>query len=76
MWDIVGTFWTKDDTLSNEGWTVDGGKDAGYNCGGIQMFGGFGNFGKTAKVSKKFELPPHYRLKIKLTYFKIDSWDN
>jgi len=35
MWDIVSSFWTKDDTLGNEGWTVDGGKDAGYSCAGI-----------------------------------------
>jgi len=39
------------------------------------MFGGFGNFGKAARVSKKIDLPPHYRIKIKMTYFKLDSWD-
>lgn len=39
------------------------------------MFGGFNNFGKNAKLIKKLDLPPHYRIKIKLTYFKIDSWD-
>ena len=40
------------------------------------MFGGFGVFGKGAAVSKKFTLPPHYRLKIKMAFVKIDSWDN
>jgi hypothetical protein len=39
------------------------------------MYGGFSNFGKAAKVIKKIDLPPHYRIKIKLTYFKLDSWD-
>ena len=75
MWDLVATFWTKDDTLGNEGWLVAGGKDAGFSCAGIQMFGGFNNFGKGARVSKKIDLPPHYRIKIKVTYFKLDSWD-
>ena len=76
MWDLISSFWTKDDVLGNEGWIVDVGKDAGYSCAGIQMFGGFNNFGRGAKVTKKIDLPPHYRIKIKVTYFKIDSWDN
>jgi hypothetical protein len=39
------------------------------------MYGGYNNFGKGAKISKKIDLPPHYRIKIKMTYFKLDSWD-
>jgi len=39
------------------------------------MFGGFNNFGRGAKITKKIDLPPHYRIKIKVTYFKLDSWD-
>jgi hypothetical protein len=32
-------------------------------------------FGKGASVTRKFELKPHYKLKVKFMYAKIDSWD-
>lgn len=43
---------------------------------GIPLFGGFNIFGKGTKVSKTLKLPPHYRLKFKFLFAKIDSWDS
>lgn len=43
---------------------------------GIKLLGGFNVFGKGATVSRVFEMEPHYRIKVKLTFAKIDSWDN
>lgn len=40
------------------------------------MLGGFGLFGARALIKNRIQLPPHYRLKIKLLFAKIDSWDN
>lgn len=40
------------------------------------MFGGSGVFGKGAAVNRKFDLPPHYRIKVKMSFLKSDSWDN
>lgn len=68
--------WIKLNGLSAEGWTVEKGKDATSECAGIEMLGGFGNFGVGAVVFKQFQMPPHYRVKVKLTFAKVDSWDN
>ena len=39
------------------------------------MFGGFERFGAGASVTRTLKLKPHYRLKIKMLFAKIDSWD-
>jgi hypothetical protein len=67
--------WVKDD-VSSEGWKLRGGNDRSYECAGVSMYGGFNNFGVGAAIERSFNLPPHYRIKIKLTFVKIDSWDN
>jgi hypothetical protein len=38
--------------------------------------GGFNAFGRRATVAKTIRLPPHYKLKIKVQLWRIDSWDN
>lgn len=76
IWNMVATTWTKDADNNREGWDVSDGKDNSYTCAGINFYGSYGNFGKAAKVTRKFDLPPHYRIKIKALYFKLDSWDN
>lgn len=40
------------------------------------MVGGFDILGATASASKEFEIPPHKRLRLMMTIYKIDSWDN
>lgn len=40
------------------------------------MVGGFDIFGAKAAAEKTFNLPPHLRLKISMTLYQIDSWDN
>jgi hypothetical protein len=76
MWDLFANFWSKDDSNGAEGWLQEGGKDSSYTCAGVNVYGGFTNFGRGAKVTKKFDLPPHYRIKVKLMYWKFASWDN
>lgn len=40
------------------------------------MIGGYNVFGKGASAEKTFNVPPHKRLRIEATVYKIDSWDN
>lgn len=42
----------------------------------MNIFGGHDRFGKAAKVERKFVMPGHYRIKVKFTFVKINSWDN
>ncbi|CAD8081397.1 unnamed protein product [Paramecium sonneborni] len=46
-----------------------------YSCEDKKMFGGYGIFGSKTIVSKQFILPPHFKIKIKLDFWKLDSWD-
>lgn len=43
---------------------------------GVALFGGFDKTGSKAVVSKIIKVNPHYKLKIKVLWAKIDSWDN
>ncbi|CAD8105868.1 unnamed protein product [Paramecium primaurelia] len=45
-------------------------------CDKISLVGGYGAFGKGATALKQLTLPPHYKLKINVQLWKIDSWDN
>lgn len=76
MWDIEKWYWTDLTEIGAEGWTVEGARPEKTACGGISMLGGFGLFGRGAIITNKLKLPGHYRLKIKLLFAKIDSWDN
>lgn len=46
------------------------------SCGPNKMVGGYHVFGAQSALIKKFEMPPHYEMRIRLKFFKIDSWDN
>jgi len=74
----VASSWFAEDRLKlgAEGWTLSGGKAEATECGGITLFGGYDKTGSKALISRQFKLPGHYRLKIKLLFAKIDSWDN
>ena len=43
---------------------------------GVALFGGFDKTGSKTVVSKVLKVNPHYKLKIKVLWAKIDSWDN
>jgi hypothetical protein len=75
VWAVGAWNWTGD--IGAEGWKVEGAPTAVTNCGGIPVLGGFGNFGANAKVTKTFDnLAAHFKLKVKMVFLKIDSWDN
>jgi len=40
------------------------------------MVGGFNIFGVGATAEKKFTIPSHKKLRLQMTIFKIDSWDD
>jgi hypothetical protein len=45
-------------------------------CDKVGLVGGYGAFGKGATALKQLNLPPHYKLKVNVQLWKIDSWDN
>lgn len=61
--------------LKAEGWKVENGKVGTNSCSGVEIFGGYGLFGKGAKIKKTFNLPTHNSILIRLQFWKIDSWD-
>lgn len=46
------------------------------NCGGVALYGGFDVFGKGAEMKITVDLKPHFRIRVKTIFMKIDSWDN
>ena len=45
-------------------------------CGGKNLVGGFNIFGKGASAEKRFTIPAHKRIRLLVTLYKVDSWDN
>ncbi|CAD8169247.1 unnamed protein product [Paramecium pentaurelia] len=67
----------------DEGWLIknpyNGASSRIYSCGVNTIFGGYQIFGcSTSKTSmmKYFMLPPHYKVRIDITFWKIDDWPN
>ncbi|CAK63414.1 unnamed protein product (macronuclear) [Paramecium tetraurelia] len=44
-------------------------------CGSQEIIGGHLRFANTQAATKLLQLPPHYRMKISMTLYIIDSWD-
>ncbi|CAD8205527.1 unnamed protein product [Paramecium pentaurelia] len=44
-------------------------------CDNINLLGGQSLFGRDASVSLNFDLPKHTKVRIKLEFWKFDSWD-
>ncbi|CAK81648.1 unnamed protein product (macronuclear) [Paramecium tetraurelia] len=45
------------------------------DCYGSNILGGYSIFGKSTWISLNLKLPPHYSVRISLTFWKVDSWD-
>ena len=43
---------------------------------GIPLHGGFNVYGAGAQMRITLDLKPHYSIKVKFVFMKIDSWDN
>jgi hypothetical protein len=41
----------------------------------VYVLGGYNTFGVGARIDNTLALPPHYKIKIKFNFWKIDSWD-
>jgi hypothetical protein len=64
-------------TSNSEGWTVTGAKSQSSSCSGVALFGGFNVFGTGAAITKVIgNIPIHNALRLRLQFWKIDSWDN
>jgi hypothetical protein len=40
------------------------------------LLGGFDKTGARTVISKVIKVKPHYKLKLKVLWAKLDSWDN
>ncbi|CAK64683.1 unnamed protein product (macronuclear) [Paramecium tetraurelia] len=78
FWQSFSSSWGALDAnqLGADGWDVAGGASSATQCGAAALFGGFDKTGARAVVSKVLKVKPHYKLKIKVLWAKIDSWDN
>ena len=45
-------------------------------CGGKNLVGGFDILGKSASAEKRFNIPAHKKIKLSITLYKLDSWDD
>ncbi len=64
-------------TNDPEGWTVTGALSKATDCTGVALFGGFDVFGAGATMTKSIgNLPSHNALRLRVQFWKIDSWDN
>lgn len=61
-----------------DGWTIKGNSNGlvTSRCGSASLVGGFNVFGSGATASKEFVVPAHYRLRLKVQFFKIDAWND
>jgi hypothetical protein len=50
--------------------------DAINKCGDVAIVGGYNAFGRRATATKQIRVPPHFKLKLQVQLWKIDSWDN
>ncbi|EKX73175.1 conserved hypothetical protein [Theileria equi strain WA] len=64
----------REEFTDSKGWSGSVDKLGVSNCSGIQMLGGYQNFGR-GHVEKTFiELPEHKELRIRATFHFIDQW--
>lgn len=63
-WNVIENDWVDPNKLTAEGWTVNGATVGTTQCSGVEIFGGYGLFGKGASIQKSFELPVHNSLLI------------
>ncbi|CAD8170515.1 unnamed protein product [Paramecium octaurelia] len=67
-----------DTTLTNsENWSFVGADPLSVIqlCGTYSIVGGFEKFAFGVAATKFLQLPPHYKMKITITFFVIDTWD-
>ncbi|CAD8071148.1 unnamed protein product [Paramecium sonneborni] len=78
FWQSFSSSWgaLQSNLLGADGWEVTGGQTSSSDCGGVALYGGYQKMGGRFIVSKILKINPHYKLKIKVLWAKIDSWDN
>ncbi|CAD8148392.1 unnamed protein product [Paramecium octaurelia] len=78
QWDIIYQSFQDTNTMDASGWIVSNNYNGNLfsNCNGFRLFGGADTFAAKTKISKRFSLPPHYKLNVTLEFWKVDSWDD
>ncbi|CAK66672.1 unnamed protein product (macronuclear) [Paramecium tetraurelia] len=78
VWENFYTAFVNDNMTEQESWVVTGAmiEDHIASCAGQQIIGGYAAFGSGTAVQKLFYLPPHYKLRINLNFWKLGCWDN
>ncbi|CAK59325.1 unnamed protein product (macronuclear) [Paramecium tetraurelia] len=76
-WGNAYTAFDSTDIADNDGWLMHGNNGNVFNstCGTKSLFGGFNILGAGASVSKIISLPAHFKVRVSLEFWKIDSWD-
>ncbi|CAD8205747.1 unnamed protein product [Paramecium pentaurelia] len=67
------------DFQTQSGWTITNvfnNKSPFQICANTNLLGGFSLFGKDASVALNFDLPNHTKIRIKLEFWKFDTWDH
>ncbi|CAD8148390.1 unnamed protein product [Paramecium octaurelia] len=78
QWDIIQKSLQDTNTMDASGWFVRNNQNGWFfsTCDGFTLLGGYNIFGTRSIVSKHFSLLPHYKVKVTLEFWKIDSWDD
>lgn len=71
------TAWAGNSFQDLEGWAIQNAYSTPYwqYCGVNKMIGGFNILGAKSALVKSIPLPPHYKMRIRVQFWKIDSWD-
>ncbi|CAD8132461.1 unnamed protein product [Paramecium octaurelia] len=75
-WENVYTAFVNDNMTEQESWVVTGAmsEDQIANCAGQKIIGGYIAFGSGTAVQKLFYLPPHYKLRITINFWKQQEY--
>lgn len=78
VWKLFSESWTQSSGLTLEGWVPQGNfNPSSTNCAGVNLLGGFGQFGAGATLQKVFfNMPPHTQVYVMFQVWAVDSWDN
>ncbi|CAD8139608.1 unnamed protein product [Paramecium octaurelia] len=77
-WENIYTAFVNDNMTEQESWVVTGARSEDHiaSCAGLKIIGGYIAFGSGTAVQRLFSLPPHYKLRIKVNFWKLGCWDN
>ena len=77
---LTQEFIKKEITLDDlSSWVIENQNEQNFitKCRDTSLVGGYNAFGSKAKMSKSYtDLPPHYKVRVAISVYTIDSWDD